>query len=320
MTGPLWRGQNPAYRAMPNFDSQQVSRIAKAGAIALLVLAILSGVFVVRIWRSLPDPSTSPTPQLAYESSVDLPQVPRGAWDMIRRPAGSASARLDEQSRFRLAGTFFLYAEGQTDDRAAGRMAILDDLAQKKQMIVREGDQIEDYTVLNIGMDRVRLRQGAREIELGLSFTALAKNPPRPEISGDPEAPSMEDLPALETTRFGKRVGENRWVFQRNELLRYYAEVFDDPERIANVYASLKPKYEEGEIGGYVVNMEGEQAFFQAVGLREGDVIRRVNSMRMVSQRRAEYFLSEFMKDRLSAVVLDIERDGEEQKLIYLIR
>jgi hypothetical protein len=45
-----------------------------------------------------------------------------------------------------------------------------------------------------------------------------------------------------------------------------------------------------------------------------------VNSMHMTSQSRAEFFLGEFVKERLNAVVLDIERDGNPQKIIYLIR
>ena len=66
--------------------------------------------------------------------------------------------------------------------------------------------------------------------------------------------------------------------------------------------------------------MEGEPDFFKAVGLQNGDVIRKVNSMNMTSQRRAEYLMGEFFKNRLNAFVFDIERQGQPQKLIYLLR
>jgi len=56
------------------------------------------------------------------------------------------------------------------------------------------------------------------------------------------------------------------------------------------------------------------------VGLQHGDVVRKVNSMRMTSQRRAEYFIGEFVQGRLGAVVLDIERNGQPTKLVYLIK
>jgi len=42
--------------------------------------------------------------------------------------------------------------------------------------------------------------------------------------------------------------------------------------------------------------------------------------MRMTSQRRAEYFIGEFVQGRLGAVVLDIERNGQPTKLVYLIK
>ena len=75
-----------------------------------------------------------------------------------------------------------------------------------------------------------------------------------------------------------------------------------------------------GKVDGYRLDRAGEQAFYEAVGLTENDVVRKVNSMKMIKQERAEYFIREFVQDRLSAVVLDIERDGESMKLIYYLR
>ncbi|MDD2520689.1 MAG: hypothetical protein PHR34_07020, partial [Kiritimatiellae bacterium] len=60
--------------------------------------------------------------------------------------------------------------------------------------------------------------------------------------------------------------------------------------------------------------------FYSQVGFQHGDVVRKVNSMRMTSQRRAEYFIGEFVQDRLGAVVIDVERDGQPLKLVYLVK
>ena len=73
-------------------------------------------------------------------------------------------------------------------------------------------------------------------------------------------------------------------------------------------------------IAGYVLGMEGEKEFFQAAGLQDGDVVRKVNSINMTSQKRAEYLIREFLQSRISALVFDIERDNQAQKLIYFIR
>ena len=63
---------------------------------------------------------------------------------------------------------------------------------------------------------------------------------------------------------------------------------------------------------------KGEAEFYAQVGLRDGDVVRKVNSIKMTSQRRSEFLLGEFLQGRLGTVVIDIERDGKPEKLVYL--
>ena len=56
------------------------------------------------------------------------------------------------------------------------------------------------------------------------------------------------------------------------------------------------------------------------MGMKEGDVVRKVNSMDMTSRQRAEYFIKEFAADRANVFMIEIERDGTPQKLIYQVR
>ena len=42
--------------------------------------------------------------------------------------------------------------------------------------------------------------------------------------------------------------------------------------------------------------------------------------MPMISQSRAEYFINEFVKNRVNGFVIDIEREAKPEKMIYLIR
>jgi type II secretory pathway component PulC len=126
--------------------------------------------------------------------------------------------------------------------------------------------------------------------------------------------------PADMQNRFGKRVGDKRWVLMRSELMNYYKEVLNNTDRLAKVYDSLKPVYQGNNIAGYTLIVEGEGEMFGALGLQPGDVIRQVNSMPMTSQTKAEYFIGEFVKNRVNGFVLDIERSGRKEKLIYMIR
>jgi type II secretion system protein C len=286
-----------------------------------LVMAILAGWIV---WRALTlgqEETGEGGRAVAVDQlpAADRPPPPRfneNAWAQLT--SSGAGALRGEEGRFRLAGTFFRMGAVRDDER----LAILDDLTANRQSIVNEGDSLEEgYEVVRIYQERVILRRDGMEITLTLSFRDAEE---APATTGEPVTAAAgsteEEEPALETTRFGKRIGENRWVVRREALLEYYQELLDEPERIASVYLSMKPDMLDGEVAGYRIAPEGEDAFFTAVGLREGDRIRKVNSMNMTSQARAEYFISEFMKERLSAVVIDIEREGREEKMIYLLR
>ena len=295
--------------------------IARTATWSFLVLSALLGAGYSWVARRVPS-----APALQAEIPAPLPwptpvAESTSVWSVLQGSSSGTTATEANPlaARFRLAGTFFIYAvDGNPDDNS--RCAIIDALAANQQSIVREGDRLEEFEVVQVLPDRVRLRSAQGEVVLLLSYADTAPQLAVAAPAAEPKPVAMEDMPALETSRFGKRVGENRWVFRREELLAYYREVLDEPERIAALYTSLKPDYQDTEIAGYRLGTDGEAEFFKAVGLQENDAIRKVNSMRMVSQRRAEYFLSEFLKDRVSALVLDIEREGKPEKLIYLIR
>lgn len=247
---------------------------------------------------------------------VPSPHVPNEAWGafapLAGATAGAGAGEVAKSGRFRLAGTFFVL--GGTNEV---RKAILDDSETKQQMIVGQGEQVAGFTVAEVGVDRAVLVRGAEREVLTMGFAApkLASKP-----MGTNAVPLETGETVLDETPFGKRVGDTRWVMSRDALMKYYQDLLESPERIAALYESLKPEYNGDDIAGYRLNQEGEQEMFKALGFKEGDVVRKVNSMLMTSQARAEYFLSEFVKDRLGAAVIDIERDGKPEKLIYLIR
>ena len=215
--------------------------------------------------------------------------------------------------RFRLAGTFFAASSYQQS-----RKAIIDDIQKKTQCLIAEGDTLDqNIMVVSIFRDRVVLRDGNNDEQLWLSFMGGDK-PISSAIRQKTGVTQGQADAAL--GRFGKRTGERRWVLQRKEVLRYYQELLNNPDRLAKVFESLKPVYKTGKIAGYTLDVEGEGEVFGAFGLQQGDIIRKVNSMPMVSQSRAEYFINEFVKDRVNGFVIDIERESKPAKMIYLIR
>jgi type II secretion system protein C len=297
------------------------------GSTALRVLAVLRWLAVVTacacaglytfLYRVLPTPTAAAADAVPAPSWPEEPPIPADAWSVFRgavSPVHVSDSPLAQ--RYRLAGTFFLFGGGQEEGAGGGRRAIIDELSTQRQHLVSEGERVEDLEVVRVFPDHVLLRGQGLEAELWLSFS----DPGLTATAAGGAAPAGGEPPPLETNRFGKRVGETRWVLSREALMEYYREILDEPERIAALYMSLKPDYKEERIAGYILDEEGEGDFFHAVGLRQGDVIRKVNSINMTSQKRAEYFLGEFVKNRMNALVIDVERSGRPEKLIYFVR
>ena len=119
----------------------------------------------------------------------------------------------------------------------------------------------------------------------------------------------------------GKKLGKNSWVFQREPLVAYYQELMNDPSRLVKVFDSMKPaRGDNGKITGYRLSVEGEADFFEAAGLKDGDVVKEVNSVPMTNRRLAEYFIGEFARGRANGFVLGVERGQKTEKQVYQVR
>lgn len=313
-----------------NVSVYQWLRISRWGAVGAFVIL---GSIIAALIYTWPDG----TP----EESVSSPVVPMGTfswrsselippeqWPVLRHTDAAPTPTAGPLAqRFRLAGTFFAYPGDQIDPQSDARRAIIDDLRQNRQRLVREGDDLEGVEVVQIYRDRIILREGVDEEDLWLSFTDASAEPradtasDQPSMSQDGVPLRFEDLPSLEENAFGRRIDENRWILQRDALLEYADELQDDPERLTQLFLAMPPVFDdEDEISGFQLDMLGENALYEAAGFQNGDIVRLVNSMPMTSPNRAQYFIREFMSGRINAFVFEIERDGEEMKLIHLIR
>jgi type II secretion system protein C len=236
-----------------------------------------------------------------------------GAQRGARHDSGSIARR------FRLVGTMVQYSSRLTDERRA----VLDDRQKGTQRVVSEGELLDGVAVVRILRDRVVLRQGGNEETLMLKFEGepaggLSASGAGSATQSMPGATASADAAGSENRFGGRQVGENKWVFDRGPILRYYSELMDNPDRLVKVFDSFKPVYgSDRRVSGYRLQVEGEPDFFQSVGLREGDIVRNVNTMRMTSRRRAEFFIREFIDNRANSFTLDVERGGQTVTQTY---
>lgn len=287
-------------------------RLAAWTAAGLLPVAAI--LLLTRL-AALPSAAAVASPVAAGIPAFAPPRISIGLnWDVFRgsgeaTPAGDGLGR-----RFRLAGTFLVSGAGPGDTGV--RRAVLDWIERGRQEIVSEGDRLGEVVILRVGEDRVVLRAGAREETLWLSFAGGAEAE-RSAAGGAVPDPGTDGAAA---GRFGQVVGENNWLLRRDALMQYYDELMNDPVRLLQVFDSMKPLYDEERITGYMLDIEGERDFFDAVGFREGDVVRKVNAVPMTNRGRAEHFIEQFARDTMSVFVLDIERAGEPVRMVYRIR
>ena len=280
-----------------------------------LGLTVILSLVLVRSWNGLPP---LPAPETRTPKPLDFAETRAGtvtgsAWSVFAAPAygPGGGAPAGNVRRFRLAGTFFV----DGTDAQVRRKAILDDTVRREQQIVSEGDTIAEARVERILYDHVVLRIGGTTEEVWLDFSR-SHGPVTVTNAVVAVAPSVG------TNRFGAvRLQSDRWQFSRQGLLSYYQELMDEPDRMVAIFDSLKPvRAADDKITGYVVGVEGEADFFKAVGLNNGDIVRQVNSVPMTSRRRAEFFIDQFLKDRMNVLILDVERDGQTGKQVYLVR
>lgn len=294
------------------FDQRYLTRIAWLS----MLVAVAFGAYIYSMGASIPivqsDSDVSQTELLALEWSTPA-ALSEQDWTIFRGPGSQPQVVEDElMRRFRLAGMFFEY----TPKGSRKRLAILEDRDQDKQLIVREREQIDDIEIANILRDHIVLiTPFGEEVRLMLSFTADEAFTAVGETSGTTDGATARNA-------FGGRsIGKNSWLLNRETMLEYYTRLYDEPERMVLLFDSLKPVYTaDGWIEGYKLGIEGERDFFDAMGLKEGDIVRQVNNVKMSNRKRAEFFVTQFVENEATAFALDVERAGITEKLTYAVR
>ncbi|MFW6151656.1 MAG: hypothetical protein ACOC6C_01645 [Verrucomicrobiota bacterium] len=300
---------------IPVLDDSLSRLYLKLAWLVMAVVLVLTGWLVTQYILAVPavsatvqtDEAGSKTPHLqppSIETDFD--------WAVFSNPYNIASYSKESglASKFELVGTYFVY------DRAMNnrmRKAIVDNIEIGTQHIVGEKEVLaDDIIVQSIFREKIVLIQGGKETELWLSFSGTGRG------KDNQDAGSLEQ----DNNKFGARkINDHRWELDRGALLDYYQELRNRPERLVQVFDSFDPIYDNsGGIEGYEIGIEGEDEFFEATGLRDGDIVREVNSIKMTSRRRAELFIHQFAKDQANTFVLGLERDGKERRLIYRLK
>jgi general secretion pathway protein C len=179
-----------------------------------------------------------------------------------------------------------------------GRMAIVEDLATKKQSLYRLGSPVPNVgTLVEIEKNRVLFRDG--EQEEWLSFAAAQQS----GVGATGYTPPVAKSPA----------GSQRRIIDRREV----NAALEDTTRLL-MQAQAVPYLTDGALDGFRLYNVVPLGFFDKIGLQTNDILQRINGVEI---RDPGMMLTLFQQLRQERTVrLDLVRSSQRQTLLYEIR
>lgn len=296
------------------------------GFAAILAAFILAVLFadLFRQWRRMPKPAALPPCEAVFDPAA--PEAPLFSLSdaSLVRPAGGIDAAAAREAFFTQIEKRFRLAGFRISKRTpSSSSAIVEDMETHDQWMRKKGDRLSsdilvsgvhtNFLLLETPYGQYRLFQSARERK---GSTA------RPS---DGQARAQSFAAGAISRLEGRETSPGTWQFSRADVMDYFNEVKDRPERFEALFDTLAPIWytdeEDGrrKIEGYRVEICGEEDFFRAVGFKEGDIVREVNGIQMTNRYAAEELIRRFVNDDLSFAHIKMERNGEEIVQSYLL-
>lgn len=246
--------------------------------------------------------TAAPLPMLSARNVEDLKRdiLSSGAFPVDKQwsePAGVGPVRegfpvtvpLNVRARFSLVGTVMTDGEGL--------LAVLEDLSTKRQGLYRLHEQIPGGGIVSrIERERVLFRL-ERQQEWLERYPAHPVSP----VAGDAAPDVAEESQS------------HRRFINRREIILATANL---PRLLAQ--ARAVPAYVDGKLDGFRIETIEAHSFFEKVGLRVGDVVRRVNGTEIRDPGTILTLFNQLRNERF--VQLDVLREQYRTTLTYEIR
>jgi general secretion pathway protein C len=135
-----------------------------------------------------------------------------------------------------------------------------------------------------------------------------------PERPGSPPPPSAEAAPPAADWKDGvTKVSETEYQISRSML----DEQLQDLSQLG-MQARIVPNYRNGKYEGFKLVGVRPNSLYRAIGIRSGDIIKRINGAEINSPNKAIELFEQFKSS--SAISLDVERRGQVQAFQYQIK
>jgi general secretion pathway protein C len=268
--------------------------------LALLGLAAFLSASTVNAWiagrfRSHPTlTATEPPAEAAPAKRLLAYYAPITAKDIFNPPRATEP---DAQAQ-----TLPLNAKllGTAPGAGIDSFAIIQDEANKTQQLYRVGDKVQNRTLTGVEWDRVVLKSGQGEEILKIVE-------PVGKPGGAPPA-----APAVGSDSVQQR-GENDFVIDR-------AEVDRAMENMNQLFTQIRavPHFQDGKAAGFRLFAIKQDSIFEKIGLKNGDIVSRINGNELTDPARAMTLLQDLRSE--GRITVDVNRNRQSTTLNYEIR
>jgi type II secretion system protein C len=201
------------------------------------------------------------------------------------------------------AGSYFLV--GTITGPQNHSWAILQERGSRRQQIYRIHGDIDGGKILSVSRNQIQVeRRGKREI-LTLSEEESRLRPPvQPRPSAGPSSSRGTEV---------QKLSANRYLVNREDVTAAVGDI----NRFMT-QARLKPHFEMGRPVGYSVSEIVPGSLMEKLGLRNNDVIKKVNGMSVSQPEQVMQAYAQLQRD--SNIEVEIERGGRSEVFRYEIR
>ncbi|MGH7806290.1 MAG: type II secretion system protein GspC [Candidatus Binatia bacterium] len=266
---------------------------------AFFTASAVNSVIAMRLMPPL-DVKVEPAP--ASDGAKGVPPISRYAAiterDVFNPPraveASAPSAPVTSPLNARLLGT----APGHGIDS----YAVLEDGSTRKQELFRLGDRFQDRTIARIEWDHVILSIDGREEMLKLAEPA----------TGAP-APPTSTASAGDLAGGIRAISETSFQIDRSEVDKAM-------ENLNQLFTQVRavPHFQDGKAAGFRLFAIRRDSIFEKLGLKNGDIISRINGNELTDPARAMSLMQELRGE--GNVNVEVSRNRQPVTLGYEIR
>jgi general secretion pathway protein C len=196
-----------------------------------------------------------------------------------------------------------LWGIGMHADRA---YAVIEDPATGRQALYRTGDEIGDARVAAIAWDHVVLRRPGGDESLPMTTEPAVADVASGRRGDEPMPPRAPDATIRQT-------GPDAFIVERAAL----TGAVDNTSGLLTQLRAV-PEVAEGRPVGFRLFQINPESIFTRLGLRNGDVVQRVNGATLANPASLLGFLQRLRDE--PRVALDIVRAGDARTLVYDLR